>query len=323
MKLIKFIEQETKEPYRQVLLIAVISGMANSLLVGIVNHAAEAVSNHEDLTQYFLLYIITFSLFVYGQWYVFKNATHIVENAIFQVRLRIRNKLQCLSVDYTKATESHALYQRFSRSDGLISQFAPMITSSFQLFVLTLFSLLYLVHISPISFILVITILLGYIFYFIREYPSIFSLLLQLREKEFIHANIFSDSLGLNNSDNSLPSIEKNKSELVGELLIKIQKLNIKIKDKELRLLVFGRFFIYATLAILLFIIPSFDYEYSNNILKVSATLLFLAGPITMIINIIPIISRVEVAIGELLLVESEIDTLSKESKHLIASDSK
>jgi len=58
MRLIKFIEKESTESYKQILLIATISGIANSFLLGIINHATQAVADNEDLSQYFLLYMI-------------------------------------------------------------------------------------------------------------------------------------------------------------------------------------------------------------------------------------------------------------------------
>ena len=57
MQLLKFIEKETTEPYLHALVLAIISGIANSLLLSIVNHATEAVANDENLIQYALLYL--------------------------------------------------------------------------------------------------------------------------------------------------------------------------------------------------------------------------------------------------------------------------
>lgn len=74
MRLIRFIEKETTKPYKQIILIVTIAGIANSLLLGIINHATQAVADNEDLSQYFLLYMLTFALFLYGQWYAFERA---------------------------------------------------------------------------------------------------------------------------------------------------------------------------------------------------------------------------------------------------------
>jgi len=69
MRLIQFIEKETSKPYKQILLIIIIAGIANSLLLGIVNHATQAVADNENLTQFFWLYMAAFALFLYAQWF--------------------------------------------------------------------------------------------------------------------------------------------------------------------------------------------------------------------------------------------------------------
>ena len=44
MKLLTFIDQESTESYQQILVMALISGVANGLLLTIVNHAADQVA---------------------------------------------------------------------------------------------------------------------------------------------------------------------------------------------------------------------------------------------------------------------------------------
>lgn len=191
MKLIQFLDREATESYSPVILIATISGMANSLLLGIVNHATEAVINHEDLTQYFLLYMIAFALFLYGQWYAFERSTLIIENAIFQVRTRLTGKVQQVELTFMEKMGSNTLYGRLTQNDTLISQSIPMVVGNFQVSTLMLFSLLYLGYISPISFIMTLTAMGLGVMYFISQSRFIKDSLQQVRQKEKSTSNPF------------------------------------------------------------------------------------------------------------------------------------
>ena len=64
MQLLKFIDKETSESYYPILFMATISGIANAILLAVVNHASYAVAHNEDLTRYFLIYLIAFALLV-------------------------------------------------------------------------------------------------------------------------------------------------------------------------------------------------------------------------------------------------------------------
>ena len=86
MRLLEFIEKESSESYHQLFIAALISGISNGLLLAIVNHAAEAVALGEDLTQYFILYTVTFLLFLYTQWMAYEKAITLIEKALYSVR---------------------------------------------------------------------------------------------------------------------------------------------------------------------------------------------------------------------------------------------
>ena len=58
MKVLQFFMKELDVPKGQLVLMAVISGLANSVLLVVINAAAEQVSNQTMELHYFLLYII-------------------------------------------------------------------------------------------------------------------------------------------------------------------------------------------------------------------------------------------------------------------------
>ena len=323
MRLLKFLEQKSNDSYQQVLVIATISGMANSMLLGIVNHATEAVANDEDLTQYFILYMITFALFLYAQWYAFERAIIIIEEAIFNIRMNLANKVKQVELSFMERMGSNKLYSRLTQNDTLISQSVPPLVSGFQMFALMVFSLIYLAYISPISFIFTMIALALGIMYFLSLSGFIRKSLQGVRKKEDIY---FQSISHLVNGFKEVKMSQLKGEDLSGRIArVASEAHNIKraVGKQESKLWGFGRLFIYALLPILIFVIPKFVDEHAEDIFKISATLLFLIGPTTFIVNMIPLLNRVNMAIGDLFLLEAEMDeAITKSKDHPLDSSS-
>lgn len=308
MRLIKFLEKKSSDSYQQVLIIATISGMANSMLLGIVNHATEAVANDEGLTQYFLLYMVTFALFLYAQWYAFERSIIIIEEAIFNIRISLANKVKQVELSFMEQVGSNKLYSRLTQNDTLIAQSVPPLVSGFQMFALMVFSLVYLAYISPVSFIITMIALVIGIMYFLSLSNYIKKSLQGVKQKENIYFKSISHLV------NGFKEVKMNhkKGEDLSDRITTVanEAHNIKkaVGKHESRLWGFGRLFIYALLPLLIFIVPDFIDEHASDIFKISATLLFLIGPTTFIVNMIPLLNRVNMAIDDLFLLESEMD---------------
>ena len=309
MQLLKFIEKETTESYRQVLLIAIISGLANGLLLVIINHVTEAVAKNEDLTQYFILYMIAFTLFLYAQWYAFERAIKIIENAIYNTKTRLIGKIQKVELVFIEKIGANTLYGRLTQNDTLVSQAIPRIVAGFQVFTLMVFSFIYLGYLSPLSFIITMMFLAVGVMYFLAHSRFIQKSLQQVKQKEKIYF------LSISHLINGFKEIKVNQNKgkdllnHIAKVSSEAQSIKTAVRKPEARLWGFGRLFIYALFPIVIFIIiPNFSHEHIVNIAKISSTLLFLIGPTSILVSTIPMISRVNIAIEDLFSLEKEMD---------------
>ena len=321
MQLLKFIEKETTDSYNQMLLIATISGLANSLLLVISNHATEAVINGEDLTQYFILYLITFILFLYGQWYAFDSAINLIEDAIFNTRTRLTQKVQKVELFFIEEIGSNNLYGRLTQNDTLISQATPQIIGAFQMFTLMIFSFLYLGYISPITFIITMIALGIGIVYFLSHSRFIKKSLETVRKKEKIYFQSISHLVNGFKEIKMNPNKSSDLLKRIADVSNEAQDIKAAVRKPESRVWGFGRLFIYALLPVVIFIVPNFYHEHIKDISKISATLLFLIGPTTILVNMIPIINRVNMAIDDLFALEKDMDEAIAYTDNLSPND--
>lgn len=320
MPLMRFIERENRRSYWQVLLIATVSGIANSLLLGIINHAAEAVTQNADLTQYFLLYITAFVLFLYGQWYAFGQAIQMVEEAIFNTRSRLTRKVQQVELAFIETQGSNELYSRLTQSDTLISQSIPQIIGAFQMFALMVFSLLYLGYVSVASFVITLLAIGLGVVYFLMQSQAIRAALHTVKQKE---ESYFASISHLVNGFKEIKVNEQKAKDLLKGITSAshdVQLIKYEVGKLEATIWGFGRLFIYALLPIMVFILPNLLHEQTQDIFKIVATLLFLTGSVTALVNIIPILNRVNLAVEDVFALETTMDNAIAHSQVIAAN---
>lgn len=310
MKLLRFIEKESRESYKQIIFMAAVSGIANSLLLAIVNQAAAKVAKGEDLTQFFILYMLTFVLFLFGQWVAFAQSIVAIEEALYTIRMRLINKIRQVELPFIENMGVHNLYSRLTQNNALMSQAIPQITMAAQVGILLIFSLLYLASISVISFIISLGAIGVGIALFLSESQSIKAELLRVKKKETGSFDL------LNHLINGFKEIRLNQAkndailDCITEASVTTKNIKIEVGRQEVRMWGFGRVFIYALIPILIFIIPSFNQEQASDIFKISSTMLFMAGPITILVNALPLFNRVNVAINDLTSLEDEMNAV-------------
>jgi putative ATP-binding cassette transporter len=88
-----------------------------------------------------------------------------------------------------------------------------------------------------------------------------------------------------------------------------IEEIKIEVGRQESKLWGHGRILVYTLLPILIFVVPSITEIHSDSIYKISSTILFITGPIAILINTMPILNRVHLSIDELVKLEEEMDS--------------
>lgn len=308
MRILEFIEKESQDSYHQLALMAVISGISNGLLLAIVNHAAQVVALDQGLTQYFILYMVTFTLFLYTQWFAYEKAITLIEEAIYNKRTRLSQKISLVELSFLEKMGSNNLYSRLTQNDTFISQVMPQITAGAQMSILIVFSFLYLAYISPLTFFIAMVMIAIGIILFLAQTKSIKDSLQAVRNKENIYFKSISDMV---NGFKEI-KINRNRARDILERIVKVstesRQLKVYAGRKEAKIWGFGRTFIYALLPILVFIIPSLSDEHAVDIFKITATLLFIVGPITILVNTLPLLNRVDLVLDELTVLEKDMD---------------
>ena len=313
--LLALLQREIDKPIRSLILFVLISGLTNALLIGLINSASEYVANSEVNHIFFLLFILALGAFLLSKRYVLNASAEIVESVMYQVRVSLADKIRHTELSTLEAMGTSPIYARLTQDTVVISNTSTVMLNSIQSAIMIFFTTLYIGTISIGSFLFaVVGISLGVVYY--RIYSSFFwKAWMIVSEKE----TAFFEKLGYILKGFKEIKINRRKNEGVFR--------NYKLVNKELKqhrlgtqmkyngMQIFTQALFYFLLGGILFLLPHFHAEHSQDVIKVTAALLFIAGPFEGIMNSLQMFDNAGNSARNILQLEAQLEKQILENK--------
>ena len=313
MNIVKFFK-ETDAPRKRIIIMASLSGVANGMLLVIINVAVEQIVNDEAEIRLAFLYLATFCLFIYTKRYALTQATMAVENVIRHIRIRIADKIRHSELRFIETIGFSHMYEPLSKDTNLIAQTAIGLVMSGQSIIVLLFSSAYLAFISPLSLWITLTFIASAIFLYLSYHKKISAELQQASEQETNFFNIFEHI----RSGFKEIKINRKKNDDVFQHLSKISQETSDLKIagglRAVTTMMFGQVTFYLLLAVLVFILPIFSATEIDDLFKIIATILFIIGPVSQFADMMPMAAKADIAVSNLYRLEKILDEEREES---------
>ncbi len=308
MKLIHFLTHESNASKKQILFMSAVSGLANGLLLAIVNFAAEEVYNRELEARLFVVYLISLVLFVYTQKIAFVEAITSVEQALQQVKLRIVNKVRQVELRFIEEHQEMGGYTALTQDSSLISQTAMKMVIAAQSLLVLLFSSIYLAMLSPFSFLLTLfAITIGVIVFF-SHFQQTSEELQAAEQKEGQFLDRFSAM------QQGFKELQVNRCESddmfshLNDSISQAKDLKVSANTRLFFDAMLGNFVFYLLLLLIVSLLPLVLPTSSETTHKVVASILFIFGPVGMFTGAMSMIMKTESAIKNLYALEEKLD---------------
>ncbi len=308
MELLDFFRKESKIPISRLVWVSAVAGISNSLLLGVINMAAENVANQVIEMHLFLIYLVAFVMYAYSQRYVMLNMTLNIERMVRDMRIRIANKIQKVELRYLENTGREALYSTLQQQTNFIAQMALQLSITIGAFFLLIVTMIYLGIISVSSLLMVIVGLAILLPFHIRNnYRAHKKLNQSIKQQNHLFT-------GINHLLEGFKEVKFShvKAKAIEEDLDRMatESLNSRLDAAELEITVFTfiRLAFFVLLALLAFVLPAFTPAYADQIYKIVATMLFIMAPLNMMVASVPIINRANTSVTLLYDLEQELD---------------
>jgi putative ATP-binding cassette transporter len=313
MKLIDFYTKESTVSATPIIISAVISGIANGSLLAIINQAAESASYDSLNVRYFLLFAIAMAIFVGTKKFALKRSTILAENVIKQIRIRITDKIRHSRLLFLEELGKPEIYTRLTQDTNLISQSGIVIMNACQSAVMIFFASIYIAILSKIAFFIALFSIGCAVVIYLSNLKEIHKDLHESTNKE----TEFFDSL--NDILDGFKEIKINKAksddlfDYFKDIGHSTEALKVNVGVKFVKNIIFANSFFYILMAVIVFLLPTLTPTYTDVIIKTTAAILFIIGPLGGVVEAIPFFSRANVAIENLYQLEDGLDTAGKD----------
>jgi putative ATP-binding cassette transporter len=315
-RLLEFIDQEAEYPRKKIIIFSIISGITNGLLLGVINHGAGMVGEFSASgylqIYYLVIFVVLLCLLVYTKRYTLEKAAVLVEVVLYKVRMRISDKIRHTELTFIEKTGHSEIYNRLAQDTVQISQSATVVFASIQAAIMLIFTMVYVAWLTPTGFLLTVVAigLGGWVFMLKREQ------IMNDLQSATHHEVLFFDAL--NNTLSGFKEIKLNR-EKSHDLFEHQDKIAIDVKTLKSRaginavfVMMFSEIFFYILIATVLFIWPYFNGADPAIIIKLTASILFIMGPLNLLFGSLPLFIKADVAVNNLRRLEKKIETASQ-----------
>ena len=317
---INIILKNSNAPVKTILFYTILSGLANAGLLSVINSASNSANNGTVNIRYVAFFAIEIAIFYITKRYILRKSIEIVEISIYNIRLRLLEKLrncELLAMEHIGKSE---IFTRISNDANFISQSAAVIVNATQAIVLVFFSLLYIAYLSFKAFLITVTVISFGTTYYLRRQKVINQ---ELREVNLNETALYDQVENLINGFKEI-KINSLKNENLFDDVKETSTLGKDTKIKTgLRFVVgfmFSEMVFYLLLAAIVFLLPQFDAMFPSTLTRLTAAVLFIIGPLENIVSTIPLFIKANIATDNIQNLEDKIDEAKNLNTHQIPS---
>lgn len=314
MRALRLLRADSPRELRNILAISCLAGLANAVLLGLVNSVAELAALGEPIgLQPAVLFLNAAAVYFLAQRTSLLRANAFFEARLGELRLRLADKIRRSELRILESIGRGELYTKVAQETNHLSQAFPVLLTAAQNGCLMLFCLLYIATLSLVAFLVIgAMIALALLGYWVQRQS-----LVQRLEQVTAGEGEMLDSLGHFLDGFQEVRLNADRSDdLMAHftaVVTRLRDLVIGIGDTWVGLFLFSSAFGYLLLGTIGFVLPAFHSGYTDVIYKLTAAALFCIGPITSISSVAPIYTKAMVGLDQVFRLEEVLDARSQD----------
>ncbi len=310
MKLLHLIRKESSVNFRSLLILTIVSGLAQGVLLSIINNAAAAASFDRVNFRYLCLFAVAIATFIITKQKVLSRSFVMTEEVIARLRIRISDKLRRSNLAVVERIGKPRIEGRLTQDTLTISQSAGEIANAAQSAVMIIVCVLYMALLSKAAFLITIGLIVGGISIYLRNQRLLnreWQAATQI-ETEFLGSlyHLFDGFKELKVNQAKSKDLFENE---YSRICLEAQRIKTRTSLEYVRSFIFSQTFFYVLIAVLVFLLPVLSQAYTDVIMKATAVVLFIVGPLSSLVGAIPIYTRARVAMDNITALDAFLDT--------------
>ncbi len=317
MHILDFLKKDIVLPGATVFVIITLSGMAGAGLLTVIHAATDQVVRGGETGRLFVLFVLLLALFLCTQYYVLEQVMQAVEQGLRQIQQRLIDKIQQLNIRRAEEPFRLGYVTTLTQDAATIAQGSLRLAIALQSLVMVIWSAGYLLIISPLSFIFLIVFLVVLIPVFSLNSHQATHKLQQSHQTQMEITGRLADLLAGFKVLQLNPDASEACLQDIRDLIRTSARLKVQGNRQINADFVFSNLARYLLLLLVVFVAPAVSWEPSDQVHQVVSSILFILTPVVLLINGLPSLMRTESSIGNLYVMEAELDAAKQDGAEI------
>jgi len=290
----------------------VVAGLANAGVLAIINAAAENASNQAANDRLLAMFLTAIGLYVFSQRFILITSITEVERILGGIRVRVADQVRKADLEALEHLGRSEIFGLVARETQNISQAASTLVMALQAMMMVLFSVGYLALLSKTAFFITVGVCSVGIVLHTQRAKSLMRMLAETQRKENEFLSLLTHLL------DGFKEVRLRQAR-GADLFQHLRAVSAHVESVKTRLgrefgsyFLFAQLLVYGLLAAIVFLLPRVSPEYSDVVLKLTAAVLFIIGPLGSVVNAVPIFSAANVAAQNIFDIEDKLTASSQ-----------
>jgi putative ATP-binding cassette transporter len=313
--LVKFLLEEGKASRRRLVAGAFLASLGSVLLLVTVNLAAAEISGRgEDRVDWSLavLFVVAALMYYLAENDLIRQIGAAMETAIDRMRMRLLDAVSRADYVAIERMGSSTLYESITQTTGALSQNSQFIALSIRSALLTAMVLLYILYLSPVAFVLVLagTVAVGVMYSRLggrlaKRYATMMGV-----ERRLFQAvgDLFDGFKEIRLSSHRSADLARSFEAISGHSTA----IRIDVQGRAFQQLIFGHVAFFFLLAVVVFVVPTYSTGFASDVVKISAAVIFMIGPLGGVIQAVTVMASAEAAARRVLDLDAQLAAMAE-----------
>jgi putative ATP-binding cassette transporter len=282
------VKRESAGVRHKIVITSAVSGFANAAILAIINAAAKRASSDTLNLQYFLMFVVAMALYIVCLRFSSREMSRVMIDVVHRIRLRVTEKVQASELQILETIGRSRILSAITQEATIIADSGSSIINGLQASIVVFFAFFYIAFLSlPAFFLTLLTAAVGV------------AIVLRTRStsRRWMKATKGKEVEFLNYTAHAIEGFKETKLNTRRRLDLRadLQQCSTEITALRLRTenlttnnTILAQSSFYVLIASVVFLLPPLIPTYATVIIEITTAILFIIGPLRLIIGLIP-----------------------------------
>lgn len=320
MGLIDLLKTESAGARREMTIAVVASGIANAVILAVINAAASAPFGAMNF-RYLLMFVVAISIYIVGLKYTFDMSTQIFERMIHRIRMRLVEKIASSELMLLDQVGKAEIFKRVTQDTTVISESQGLLVAALHSAVMVLCTAVYVLTISLAAFLTTVGLAACGLMIYLGRQRELALYMEHAAQEEVAFVGLTNDLV------DGLKEVKMNQAR-GREIIADLNQISRALRDIKIRATnlynknaVFSQCFFYVLIAVIVFLLPRWLNTLNNVVPQLVAAVLFIIGPLSTIVTALPAFAKANIAAESISALEQIIDQFNAKYGAAVVTD--